>query len=199
MRNIIHYCFAPIAPDALLIGKVVDGRQKTGRLVLTALMSVLAALLQSAGGFFPGIGYPLSMLSTAPILICTIHSPFMGGKAFLLTNLLLLLIQPTEIPIFAGTTGVLGIGLGMAFLYCRRRILMAAFNALLLLGGIAVLTFLVGIPVLGPEMASAWSLRQFLLVYASALLYCLFWVEIGMFLVGRIKRSIGYFGFESGD
>lgn len=190
MRNIIKYYFAPVTPEAFLIGKIADGKHKTREAVLTALMSLLAALLQSAGGFFPGIGYPVSMMATAPILICTSQSPFMGARAYLLTNLLLFLIQPTEIPIFAGTSGVLGIGLGIAFLYCRRRILMVVLNALLLLGGILILIFLVGIPVLGPEMASKWNVKEFLLVFLSAAFYCLFWVEFGMFLVVRIKRSI---------
>ena len=41
------------------------------KLVLTALFSALAAILQSTGNFLPGIGYLISPFATLPILICT--------------------------------------------------------------------------------------------------------------------------------
>ena len=92
------------------------------KLVLTALFSALAAILQSTGNFLPGIGYLISPFASLPILICTIISIPFGLKSYVLTFLLLILIQPGESFVFPFTTGIVGLGIGIALLILKRRI-----------------------------------------------------------------------------
>lgn len=92
---------------------------KTKQLVSGAIFASLAALFQSAGGFLPGIGMFISPLSTAPILFCFVLSLPLGFITYILTNLLLLIIQPSELIIFPFTTGILGIGIGAAFYFLK--------------------------------------------------------------------------------
>lgn len=93
---------------------------KTKQLVSGALFASLAALFQSAGGFLRGIGVFISPFSTAPILFCFILSLPLGFITYILTNLLLLIIQPSELIIFPFTTGILGMGIGAAFYFFKR-------------------------------------------------------------------------------
>ncbi|MBJ3791298.1 hypothetical protein I8J38_22345, partial [Bacillus sp. OA1] len=65
-------------------------------LVITALMSTLATMLQSAGGFMPGIGYLISFLATLPIFLVTSLSIRQGILSYILTILLLFIIQPSR-------------------------------------------------------------------------------------------------------
>ena len=95
---------------------------KTKQLVSGALFASLAAFFQSAGGFLPGIGVFISPLSTAPILFCFILSLPLGFITYILTNLLLLIIQPSELIIFPFTTGILGMGIGTAFYFFKKRL-----------------------------------------------------------------------------
>ncbi|WP_052947327.1 hypothetical protein [Aneurinibacillus tyrosinisolvens] len=84
--------------------------------VFTSLLALLAAVLQSMGNFFPGIGYVLSALSTMPIvLLCCMLSIRYGCLGYLAAFFLLLIIQRGEAFVFPFTTGLLGIGLGSAF------------------------------------------------------------------------------------
>ena len=70
------------------------------KLMFMALMAALSAILQSAGGFLPGIGYFFSAFATLPILLGTLISVRSGISTYLLTICLLLLIEPTELAIF---------------------------------------------------------------------------------------------------
>src|SRR5690625_3493255 len=84
----------------------------TKKLVFTALMAALAAILQSAGGYLPGIGFFISPFTTLPILLGVLVSIRYGIFSYLLAAGLLLIIEPSELFIYPFTTGVLGIALG---------------------------------------------------------------------------------------
>ena len=104
------------------------------KLVLAALFSALAAILQSTGNFLPGIGYLISPFATLPILICTIISIPFGLKSYVLTFLLLILIQPGESFVFPFTTGIVGLGIGIALLILKRRIGIIVFTSYIING-----------------------------------------------------------------
>lgn len=87
---------------------------QTQSLVTIASLSALTALFQSAGGFLPGVGYLISPLSTAPLVLVALISFRSGITAYTLTSLLLLLIQPSELTVFPFTTGLLGMTLGFS-------------------------------------------------------------------------------------
>src|SRR6478735_5589776 len=87
----------------------------TKKLTTIALLTTLSAILQSAGGFIPVAGLFISPFATTPVIISTALSGKYGFLGYLLTIFLLVLIQPSEVLIFTFTTGLLGIGIGLAF------------------------------------------------------------------------------------
>jgi hypothetical protein len=99
---------------------------KTKAMTFTAFLGALAAIFQSAGGFMPGVGYLFSPIATAPIVLGTIYSIRSGLLAYLLSIVLLMIIQPSEIIVFPFTTGLLGLGIGVGFVYLKKRITILA-------------------------------------------------------------------------
>lgn len=84
------------------------------KLILGSILACMATILQAAG-FLPGIGYFISPLATALILLCSMFSlPFEAISCFL-TIMLLFILQPTELIVFPFTTGLLGLGIGASF------------------------------------------------------------------------------------
>ena len=150
--------------------------------MLTALLSALAAILQSTGNFLPGIGYLISPFATAPILICTLISIPFGLQSYILTFLLLVLIQPGESFVFPFTTGIVGLGIGIALHILKRRIGIIVFTSLLLLGGICFLLYIVHFPVLGPVASTSLSLKVIGFIYIFSFLYSWAWVELSRFI-----------------
>ena len=100
---------------------------QTKSIVTIAFLSAVTALFQSAGGFLPGFGYLISPLSTAPMVLATLISFRSGLTAYVLSNLLLLFIQPSELIIFPFTTGLLGIALGFFIASSKNRIQVVLF------------------------------------------------------------------------
>jgi hypothetical protein len=89
----------------------------TRKMITIAFLATLSAIFQSIGGLLPVIGYLISPLATAPIVISTILSIRSGLTAYLLTILLLFFIQPSELIVFPLSTGLLGLGIGGSLLY----------------------------------------------------------------------------------
>ncbi|MFJ7976695.1 hypothetical protein ACIQZI_13495 [Peribacillus sp. NPDC096379] len=163
---------------------------KTKRLVLGSLFASLAALFQSAGGLFPGIGYFISPLATAPILFCSMLSIPLGWISYLLTIGLLLILQPSELIIFPFTTGLLGIGAGAAFYFFKTRVSIIVSGATLLTIGIIILLYGFEFPVLGPTVSQTFSFLTLGLILLFAILYNWVWVEISITIFKRVKAII---------
>ena len=84
-------------------------------------MSALATMFQAAGNLIPGIGLFISPFATLPIFgYLLLYSR--GVLSYLLTILLLFIIEPSELIVFPFTTGLLGIALGLSFIQFKRRI-----------------------------------------------------------------------------
>lgn len=160
------------------------------KLVLAALLSGNAAILQSAGGFFPGVGYVISPFATAPILLCFVVSFWNGTLSYFLTCLLLLVLQPSELFVFPFTTGLLGAGLGIALSRCRRRLGIICKGAAFLTTGILILLYAFGFPMLGPMASSTFSLAAAIGISLFSFLYAWIWVETALFIFKKIKASI---------
>lgn len=160
------------------------------RLVLTSLLSALAVLLQSAGNTLPLIGYIISPFASAPIIICTIISIPLGIQAYLLTFFLLIFIQPSEAFIFPFTTGILGIGIGVAFLMKKRRISVIVLTSILLFCGICLLLYLIRFPILGPTVNTEFSYKYIALIYLFCFVYSLLWVEMSRKFLIKISKIL---------
>ncbi|ALC85413.1 hypothetical protein AM499_05970 [Bacillus sp. FJAT-22090] len=152
------------------------------KLVLAAIFSALAAILQSTGNFLPGIGYLISPFATLPILICTIISIPFGLQSYILTFFLLTLIQPGESFVFPFTTGIVGLGIGIALLILKRRIYIVVFTSVLLMAGICFLLYIVQFPVLGPIASTSSSLKVMGFIYIFSFAYSWLWVELSKFI-----------------
>jgi hypothetical protein len=160
----------------------------TLKLVFGSLLGAIAALLQAAG-LFSGIGYVFSMLATGPIILATIMSIRVGLLTYVLTALLLLIIQPTEVLVFLFTTGILGIGLGIGFKLLKRRLFVTAAGALTLALGIAVLLYLFQFPILGPSLIGELNMSVTAGILAFCLLYSWVWMRVSLFVMHRFEKQ----------
>lgn len=186
----LHYWTKPLprTDTASLLARI--GANQTKTLVTIAFLSALAALFQSAGGFFPGPGYLLSPLSTAPIVLAAVISLRSGLTAYGLSILLLLLIQPSELIVFPFTTGLLGLALGFSIARSRNRIQVVLFSALALWAGIALVLYAFRFPLLGPSVAMSFDIVMATYIFLFSFLYSAIWTEICLRLLARLRKSV---------
>jgi hypothetical protein len=110
--------------------------------------------------------------------------PF-GVMTYLLTIMLLFILQPTELIVFPFTTGLLGLGIGASFSFFRKRLSVIAVGAILLMSGIMSLLFIFHFPVLGPAVPVSFS---FLITcFLLAFIYSWFWVEMALIIFKKLK------------
>ncbi len=157
------------------------------KLILVSIFSCIAAILQAAG-VLPGIGYFISPLATAPILLCSMFSIPLGAMSYFLTIMLLFILQPTELIVFPFTTGLLGLGIGVSFCLFKKRLSIIATGAILLMLGIISLIFIFHFPVLGPAVSVSFSFLIFGFLFA--IIYSWLWVEIALIIFKRLKMII---------
>jgi hypothetical protein len=184
------YFLKPITDEVYLFQKILNKYNKTMKLILVSIFTCIAAILQAAGGLLPGIGYFLSPLATAPILLCSMFSIPFGVMSYSLTIMLLLILQPSELIIFPFTTGLLGLGIGASFSFFRKRISIIAAGAILLMLGIMGLLFIFHFPVLGPAVSDSFSFLSAGGIFLFVFLYSWLWVEIALIIIKRLKMMI---------
>lgn len=155
-------------------------------LVASALMSLIAAILQSAGGVLPGIGMLISPFSTAPIILSVLILPTYGILSYILTIFLLLLIQPSELIIFPFTTGAMALGIGFGLILFNKGWKVITFSSMFLSVGICLLLYLFRFPALGPFLLEFRSVN-ILIIYLFSLLYCWLWLELILRLLPKLK------------
>ncbi|WP_281886350.1 hypothetical protein [Paenibacillus sp. YYML68] len=158
--------------------------------VLTAFHIGLAVIFQAAGGLLPGIGVAISVLATFPIAMIAAISIKQGLLAYILSNALLLLIQPSELIIFAFTTGLLGLGLGTGIRLLKRRLLIVAFAGFILWSGIAALAYIFSYPILGPDTSTMFQLTEALSIYAFTIVYSWIWVDVVTLTLRRLQGPL---------
>ncbi|MFE4145256.1 hypothetical protein ACFX4I_26060 [Peribacillus sp. YIM B13472] len=181
------YFLKPISDEVLLSQIIFNKHKKTMKLILVSIFACIAAILQAAG-VFPGIGYFISPLATAPILLCSMFSISFGAMSYFLTIMLLFMLQPTELIVFPFTTGLLGVGIGASFHLFKKRLSIIATGAILLMLGIMSLIFIFHFPVLGPAVSVSFSFLIFGFLFAF--IYSWLWVEIAIIIFKRLKMII---------
>jgi len=157
----------------------VDIYSKTMRLAVAALFGSIAFILQSAG-IFTGIGYILSMMSTAPLALAALLSLRIGVMTYFVTTFLLAMLQPSELLVFLFTTGLLGLSLGIGLKYLKRSIFIIPFSALCLTLGIIILLYVFQFAVLGPAVTSHFSILVALGIFVFFLLYSWIWKKLSI-------------------
>ena len=184
------YFLKPISDEVRLSQILFKRHNKTMKLILCSIFACIAAILQSAGGLLPGVGYFISPLATGPILLYSMFSIPFGVMSYLLTILLLFILQPTELLVFPFTTGLLGLGIGGSFFFFRKRFSIIATGSILLMVGIMCLLFIFHFPVLGPAVSDSFSFLTTGSILIFSFLYSWFWVEIALIIFKRIKMII---------
>lgn len=163
----------------------VMGFTNTQKLVIAAILSSVAAVMQAAG-IIPGVGYLISFMATAPIIIAVFLSSVHGLLAYGLAVILLLIIQPSELIVFPFTTGLLGIGMGFSLCYLGKRIYVILVSGVFLCLGISLILYVFNFPVLGPVAGTNFSIIPFLSIYIFSFFYSWFWLEISRKLLSRL-------------
>ncbi|MFA1822391.1 hypothetical protein ACDX78_19890 [Virgibacillus oceani] len=181
------YFFKPISDNVRFFQPIFSSYKYTMKLMLVAMFACFASILQAAGGFLPGIGFFISPFATAPILLGAMLSLSFGGMAYLLTIMLLFILEPTELIIFPFTTGLLGLGIGASFHFFRKRISVVAAGSVLLTLGIMSVLFILRFPILGPVSADSFSLLATASILLFTFLYSWLWLEIALHIFNRIK------------
>ena len=157
----------------------IDMYSKTMRLVIGALLGSIAVILQSAG-VFTGIGYILSMMSTAPLVLASLLSLKIGVMTYFVTVFLLAMLQPGELLIFLFTTGLLGLSLGIGLKCLKRSIFIIPFAAICLTLGISVLLYGFNFPILGPSVTSQFNSKLILIIFVFSILYSWIWKRLSI-------------------
>ncbi|OCA91835.1 hypothetical protein [Pseudobacillus wudalianchiensis] len=186
------YFFKSISDDVRFAQLEFRKHTKTMRLAFGAFLVCIAAALQAAGGVLPGVGYFISPFATLPILIGAMFSLQMGVMSYFLTILLLFILFPSELMVFPFTTGLMGIGIGIAFSFFKKRFIIISVGAILLTIGIMILLYVFSFPVLGPAVSSSFSLLTAGSIFLFSFLYNCLWVEIALFFFKKLKTFITY-------
>jgi hypothetical protein len=184
------YFLKHISDEVRLSQIIFNKYRKTMKIIFVSILACIAAILQAAGGFLPGIGYLISPLATAPILLCSMFSISFGVISYFLTIILLFILQPTELIVFPFTTGLLGLGIGASFYFFRKRISIIATGTIVLMLGIMILLFTFHFPVLGPAVSVSFSFLPTGIIFLVAFLYSWIWTEIALIIIKRIKTII---------
>lgn len=190
MNLIKNYWLKPVCVEVSEMNTRYGAAEAATRKMITvAFLASLSAIFQSMGGLLPGIGYLISPLATAPIMLSTVLSVSSGLTAYALAMLLLLFIQPSELIVFPFTTGLLGLGIGGSLLYWKIRLSAVIAGAFSLWAGILLLLYVFRFPVLGPAVSS-FKLSTITMIYVFSLFYSWLWVEISRYIIQKTSKVI---------
>ncbi|AGX04548.1 MULTISPECIES: hypothetical protein [Bacillaceae] len=161
----------------------------TVKMVMGAILGGLAAIFQSAG-LFGGAGYALSILTTWPIIIACFLSVRIGLLTYLLTIMMLAVLQPSELFVFPFTTGLLGISIGIALNKLKHTFTAVLLGAASLTAGILFLLYVVGFPILGPSLSGYSALLTVGPIFLFGLAYSSIWLWLSLAAMKALNRTV---------
>lgn len=154
-------------------------------LLLSGIMAGLAVLLQTAPIWVgQPVGFALAILACLPMAMAAAAEPRTAPLAVFVAALLCGLFQPEEGWIFGLTNGPFGVALGVAVRRGYAGWTRPLLPALTLFGGMVVLTWGVGFPALGPDLA-ALGLPAALIAYGC---FALLWSALCMPIARLLDR-----------
>src|SRR5699024_5929198 len=107
--------------------------------------------------------------------------------AYLTAIFTLLVMRPDELFVFPFTTGLLGISLGITFIYIRNIFMLVFVNGLVLSIGICFILYILKFPVLGPSVAQSFDVLIVGGVFLFALVYSAIWLFLCRFLLKKLS------------
>ncbi|MEM5621428.1 hypothetical protein AAHB56_09190 [Bacillus thuringiensis] len=187
MNRFVHYwCQLMIENDGNFVHK--GKLSLANKVVITALMSALTTMFQAAENLIPGIGLFISPFATLPIFLAICYSIREGVLSYILTILLLFIIEPSELIVFPFTTGLLGVALGLSFIQFKRRIWVVSFSAICLLIGIMIVLDIFRFPILGPTIHTTMDIKIILSIFILSFLYCWIYAGLCRILLNRVYK-----------
>ncbi|WP_121663187.1 hypothetical protein [Metabacillus litoralis] len=166
----------------------MDHYSQLSKIAMGAIMAALAVIFQSAG-IFIGFGYVLSMLATWPMIIAASISFQIGILAYVTTIFLLAIVQPSEVLVFAFTTGLLGISIGYGLRKMKNVFKVMLFAGATMLLGIIVLITLFQFPILGPS-ANSLGFGMLGSIFLFSLLYSWIWIKVSLIGMKVLQKAI---------
>lgn len=170
--------------------KILEDWPSNKKIVLASFFSIISAILQSAGGLLPGAGFLISPFSTLPIVLSTALSVKHGLFTYLLSIILLVLIEPSELIIFSFTTGLMGLAIGWTLRLLRRQLPMALISGFVLLIGILIPLYGLGFPVLGPILSSSPNIKNLSIILLFSLIYSWLWVKLSIYALSLLHKIL---------
>ncbi len=179
------FLFNDITQESKALSRQWQKYSSTQKMVVTAQLSVIAFLLQSAGELLPTVGYFISPLATCPVIMAVLVSRAYAFLSYLVVLILLSFMFPQEALVFGLSTGFFGLGMGNALILFRWRLSVATASAAVLTAGLLLAMGPFGFPIMGP-----WVQPGQLLIIAPisvfSLGYSFLWLEFWRLIVCKI-------------
>lgn len=141
---------------------------------LLVCFSVVLQLLPSILG---EIFIIATILSALPIFILARINPKVGFIGFIVSTLLILIFNVHEGIFFLATNGLIGYSLGACSYYIKNKWLISLLSGVILLLGLSIINYIIGIPVFGIDIPGNFTIEifsMFLFSYFYCYIYLLF-------------------------
>lgn len=160
------------------------GIRKARMVCFGGISAAMCVLFQSAPVWLPPLGMALSPLSTVPVALIASISPLTGLISYLSAGALLCTVSFQEVLIFAFSTGLLGLAVGISIK--NKMITRSVICGSVLFFGLTILLFVFRIHLFGSLIQQFWSITQLCLAVFS-FIYAAFWSGIMKFVVKRLR------------
>ncbi|MBP2019368.1 hypothetical protein J2Z79_002807 [Symbiobacterium terraclitae] len=160
-------------------------------LLLSGIMVGLAVLLQTAPIWLgQPVGFALAILACLPMAVAAAADPGTAALALPAAALLCGLFQPEEGWIFGLTNGPFGVALGVAVRRGHSGWKGPLLPAITLFGGMALLTWGVGFPALGPNLTRLGLPAALIACGCFALVWSALCMPLARLLVRRTRPGL---------
>lgn len=160
--------------------------KRTNAICLGGILTAITVVFQTAPVFLPAVGLALSPLSSLPVLLAAALEIPMGIAVLFSSVFIIFAVSPQEAVILLLTTGPLGLSIG-SLLFRKGRIITLFLSAISLFTGIALLTYVVGIPAFG-DFSKEFSFTMFLSFLLFSFVYACFWTFCAGKFIGKLRK-----------
>lgn len=142
-----------------------------------------------AFGMLGGIGFAISALATFPLVLASLKSITTGVFSYLVTFMLLYLLQPSEAYVYLLTQGMIGIVIGIGFQVFKKLLFTILFSSLALFLGILFVLGVTKFPVLGPEIGTTLDWNSSFAIFLFSIIYSACWVLGVTIFINRFPKK----------
>ncbi|MFZ5639662.1 MAG: hypothetical protein ACOY4Q_03115 [Bacillota bacterium] len=174
---------------------MTDTRRQISPVKTIAVCSILAsitAVMQLSAVFVPAFGHVLSAFCALPVAIATVVRPAGGIFTTTVAALIVMTVQPLEVPVLLFTSAPLGLVLGSGLVTGRQRWLTVAAGAIVFFAGTALLTYTAGQVVSGGPFGASALYRMLAFNALFSLLYAGAWEVFVRKIVTRLSLFFPY-------